>query len=84
MLLCDEVSCALYTLSQHRDLSLNLCAERELKEGETKTRETHLTAVLQDKDGKGFNCSGGNGAEKRKWRGDQFWTENTGCRGIRD
>lgn len=84
MLLCDKVSCALYTLSQHRDLPLNLCAERELKEGETKTRETHLTAALQDKDGKGFNCSGGNGAEKRKWRGDQFWTENTGCRGIRD
>lgn len=47
---------------------MKLFAEKELKEGETKTRETHLKAVVQDKDGKGCNCGGGNGDKKGNGR----------------
>lgn len=76
MLLSDNVPCALNTLLQHRDLPLNLCAGKELKEGETKTRVTYLKAAVQDKDDQRFDCCNGSGDEKRKWTRDSLDLEH--------
>lgn len=51
---------------------MTLCAGKGLKESETKTRETYLKAVVQDKDDRRFNRCDGSGDEKRKWMRDQF------------